>query len=712
MTDETMPPKPRAAIRVGVTGHRPVKDKNGAYKLAPDTIPDLAVTVGDVLGRIAAAADAVRVRHASVFGAPIPANGVNGTEVEGVVVSGLAAGADQVVAEAGLAQGYRLHAVIPFGRDEYRKDHAETGTTETFDALMDAAASRFALDGTRERAPRAYEAAGLVMLANADILIAVWNGDRAEGRGGTGEMVERAIADGMPVVLIHPATPKEAHVVWTRLHALAPETARFEDVSREPLNVLPTVVTCLLAPPDLGADHHPAPSSRRNIGRFLREITPWPRHHDSHHGTQKIPLETYLAERQQRKYSLLQRRYPRLLATFDPKKTFGERDRRSGPYVEETRKDWAPYMAACPPGSEDLCEATGKTLMPAFAFADRLAVHYSLYYRGAIVASYMLAFYAVLFALLAVWPVIGTPVKMVLVLLELVIILRILWIVVHGSSGWWHERFLEYRRLAEILRPMRVLALIGAPDPIGRPPGPHAPPQSFVPWYARAIRRTLPLPNATVDAAYLEGARCASATCTSVEGAAASEIAGQIAYHRGNIARMETLDHKLHRWGERLFKTTFYIGIVFIIAAAVVFLTGDAGFYEFKYKAGGYRHIDVLGAFGITFQHGAYYLKYFTTFSMALLPALGAALSAIRFQCDFGSSAHRSRRTLAVLTDLHRAIAPERSAQASVEDESEPEREETFALLSDRIVKSVDAMQVDLAEWHALSRTRGISLPA
>ena len=40
------------------------------------------------------------------------------------LVCPLAAGADQIAAAATLAQGCALHAVLPFGRDDYRADFA------------------------------------------------------------------------------------------------------------------------------------------------------------------------------------------------------------------------------------------------------------------------------------------------------------------------------------------------------------------------------------------------------------------------------------------------------------------------------------------------------------------------------------------------------------------------------------------------------------
>ena len=65
----------------------------------------------------------------------------------------------------------------------------------------------FELDGRGKTAARAYEAAGLLMLANADIVIAIWDQLPADGIGGTALIVEHAVAEGVPVILIDPRTP-------------------------------------------------------------------------------------------------------------------------------------------------------------------------------------------------------------------------------------------------------------------------------------------------------------------------------------------------------------------------------------------------------------------------------------------------------------------------------------------------------------------------
>ena len=197
--------------RVGVTGHRQ----------APK-LPD------EALGAVRASAECALVavlqaarHHAADLAPPLedrrrrdPA--ASGPEApRGVIISQLAEGADRIVAEAGLAVGFSLEAVLPFAASEFEKDFATKESRDEFNALLSRATSVLALEGNPvERAP-AYEAAGLVMLANVDILIAIWNGNNSDGVGGTGEIVCRAIADRVPVMWIDPSRPDMIRLSWS-----------------------------------------------------------------------------------------------------------------------------------------------------------------------------------------------------------------------------------------------------------------------------------------------------------------------------------------------------------------------------------------------------------------------------------------------------------------------------------------------------------------
>lgn len=170
-------------LRIGVSGHRVPP------KLPEESEAPLRAHVDRILAAIAAAA-----RKADAA-----------TEL--VIVSSLAEGSDRIVAAAGLAAGFALEVVLPFNRAEYALDFATETSRSEFEQLLGRACEVVELGGDADERPRAYEAAGLFMLANIEVLIAIWDGEVADGVGGTAQIVERAIADGIVVVWIEPSHP-------------------------------------------------------------------------------------------------------------------------------------------------------------------------------------------------------------------------------------------------------------------------------------------------------------------------------------------------------------------------------------------------------------------------------------------------------------------------------------------------------------------------
>ena len=116
-------------------------------------------------------------------------------------VSCLARGADSVFAEAVLAAGGRLVAVIP--SQDYRQVKVKTDHAALFDQLAAAATEVLVLD--RVTASReAYEAANQVLITRADRLVAVWDGTPPSGKGGTADTVTLALDAGLPVDVVWP----------------------------------------------------------------------------------------------------------------------------------------------------------------------------------------------------------------------------------------------------------------------------------------------------------------------------------------------------------------------------------------------------------------------------------------------------------------------------------------------------------------------------
>ncbi|HEY0301232.1 MAG TPA: DUF4231 domain-containing protein [Rhizomicrobium sp.] len=611
-TDDSPVPRPKAYLRVGVTGHRP------GPKLSPEQAAAVRRTVDTILADIARLTRETVERDAWAFASRRP---------EMSVVSSLAEGADRIVAEAGLAAGYVLSAILPFARDVYCEDFAGADARAGFDALLGETGAVFELDGRREAAGRAYEAAGLLMLANADIVVAIWDQMPAEGIGGTALIVERALADDVPVILIDPAHPDEPAILWRADSALPTAREGIEAVKRRPLgDTLAQVMEIVVAPPK-------EPGERGALAALLTEKEPgW-----------NIAIA-----------------YPLMLFLLGVR-TIRWSDVKTPVQAQDSAVRWRHYLQGHL-SDASLRPIDTDTLYDAYSALDRASSRYAQIYRSAYVFNYIAGATAVLLASIGLIypspdPVAALNFKALMVLIEIGLISSILVTLNLGTRRQWHRRWLEYRRLAEILRHLRMLAPTAAAARLDRPSDRAGRAYGWVSWYARAVEREIPVPDLAVNAEFLATVR---------DTVSRTEIKSQIAYNRHNAEAMEKAGHRLHLAGTFLFWATLLICIGFL-------------------------------AIYLTWVEEAEHLRELTVFLTALFPAIGAALSAIRSQADFETVAKRSHETATDLEELDTAM------------ESEPLE---FARLTDRIEKAVDVMMADNAEWHVLFRTRPLSLPA
>jgi hypothetical protein len=161
-------------VRVGVTGH-----------LSFDNPAELAEWVKKGLDRI-------RAELAPAAGTPLA----------WTVVSSLAEGADRLVTRVVLDQpGSRLEVPLPLPAEEYLADFAEQASRDEFERLLRQAAVVIPAPHFASR-DGAYEWASHAMVGRSEVVIALWDGERGRGTGGTADTVEYAHRHGRPVVHI------------------------------------------------------------------------------------------------------------------------------------------------------------------------------------------------------------------------------------------------------------------------------------------------------------------------------------------------------------------------------------------------------------------------------------------------------------------------------------------------------------------------------
>ncbi|HJT98856.1 MAG TPA: hypothetical protein VJ696_11120, partial [Rhodanobacteraceae bacterium] len=125
-----------------------------------------------------------------------------------VVVSSLAQGGDQLVAEEASAAGIPLIAILPMPRAQYADDFEGTARAR-FDALLATAATielpgvaRDAIDldamPTGAERDRQYANAGLYISSHCHILLAIWDGKPSDLIGGTAQIVDYHLHGKLP----------------------------------------------------------------------------------------------------------------------------------------------------------------------------------------------------------------------------------------------------------------------------------------------------------------------------------------------------------------------------------------------------------------------------------------------------------------------------------------------------------------------------------
>jgi hypothetical protein len=582
-----------------VTGHR-------AESLPAEAIEPLRQRIRDVLLLIADAGQALLNKEQACFANLPPRLRF---------VSPIADGADQIAAEAALELGWELQVVLPFNRAEYRETLANQAARQRFDALLGRANCILELPGHGETQADAYVMTGRATVAHCDLLVAVWDGLPPRGRGGTGEVVQLAITRGTAVIHLPLEQQAPARVVWSAFDP-AVITLADEPSAERPLDraAMDAMLQGLLMPP---------PDSQEQD--FLRRFT---------------------RERLRRVRARIE--YPLLLAAAGVNR-FGAKDFANKHCEAQIRDEWRRYRERC---AEPLqISAPIDLLEQAYSWADRLATHFAQTYRSGHIFNFVLGGVAVCLGLAAF---ITPHMKLEEAALEMLITVAIILNATIGSRHEWHRRWLDYRQLAERLRPMRSLKLLGiaAPDPPGTATNPV--PRRWIDWYASGIWRAIGCPAGSIDAF--------RAACLA-KAIAQFEVHPQVGYHERHSRQIEMLDRRLEWIGTILFAATLLVSTLTLIGLAV-----------------GSNYVNRYG-------------NWFTLVS-AGFPALGTAVFGIRFQADFGGDALRSLATADTLRHI----------------EEELSRDVTLSRAADLTEQAGRIMLADLDEWRLVNQQRNLSV--
>jgi len=481
--------RPQIALRIGITGHRWREPHHAAHeRLGREQAEAVRGSMRLVLQRIRSVVLAHQGRHSDRY--------LNAPPVLSMVCA-LAEGADELAASVACepAVGYLLDVVAPYDLAEHAPRCAP-GTP--LRALWDVARARLVLDGValadmpRPGEAAARDEAALVetnrrLVWNSDLVIAVWDGLGARGVAGTARVIERARAEGLPVLQMHASDPTQ--LVLLDAHG-------GDTLPADPLAAIDAVVERLLAV------HHGTSESdaqARALDDFAQESAP-----------------VWLVRRvSSQVYGVVMW----TLTCFD--------------------KEARPCaLRPLPAGVPVPWGALSVRLDASFRRADYYATAYGARHRSTFTTILFLAPFAVCGA----WAgsIAAYHDKLWWALGELLLLSVLLLFYANSRRLRFHEKWLDYRLLAERLRQLGFLWPLGRNSPVIRVPahGTSADPRmAWANWWYRAVTREIGLANVSFTPDTLQRLATTLSTECMVDQAAYNRRARHVA-HRA--------EHRLH----------------------------------------------------------------------------------------------------------------------------------------------------------------------
>ncbi|MBT8472484.1 MAG: hypothetical protein HKP25_09915 [Marinicaulis sp.] len=624
MSDIISPPKPVLAFRVGVTGHR-------LSRLDPSQIGRINQQVNWILATVEAGMRVAHKKFAVEYADKDPIQ---------YFVSALADGADTLAAQCALENKWRLLAPLPFSKKLYQTDFSPTDRDE-FETLINDADAIAELDGLRNapaQEDRAYLQAGLVTLDQSDLLIAIWDGEEARGVGGTAMIKEEALTAGKPVLWINANHEKPIVFLTTdNEEQVVTEEAVAEAIER------------VVAPPSMEEVEHPF------AGQDTHALMAYHQYAEEH--AHKINWGSFF----QFWEKAFAGKWPFTIALLA---------RSPASEIENARKSTLAEKLAA--SSHDQ-KVFNDLIIPRFAWADHLAIYYGNLYRSSYYFNYMFAAVAVFLALLdLVMHDYHIGSKTLWISIEVTLICLILLVTTAGKRGRWHEKWIDYRQLAEELRMYRLyfltLGFNSSDEEIAKGEGGEA--AGWVDWYFAATRREAGMTSGAFDKDSIQ-----LIAKTILE----EEIKPQISYHGGKADMLHKIEHRLHHYGEYAFGATLLVCLGYL---TLVVLAGDTSPLA---KWAKYTKYDV---------------KNWVTMLTGFLPALGASFFGIRVQGEFGSTAERSHATAAQLQNMSTKFEAIINAKTP-----------RLEMLRIRISEAARAMLMENMDWRLVYISKPLNLP-
>jgi fumarate reductase subunit D len=467
--EDHRPARPSLALRLGITGAR---------NLRADQLERIHEQLRDVFGLVKAEMERLAsLKEVADSYASSPGAGL---ESKLSLITPLALGADRMAAREALGQGYEIFVPMPFPQEVYAEDFtgnmgkspdaqpisAKEDLAE-FHQFLSRASGRLEMDGGRGSGPdndhsasRAYEAAGRFVVRHCDLLLAVWDGNPSNGRGGTAEIVHYAASSGLPVWWIHAHDTTEPEWLADIHDIQDPLPDVPEALSAEAK--LTTYLARLILPPAVILGHQ---GILDKVASFLGE-------------KEASPLTAYFTE--------LPRASRSIWKTYSTVMNWS-----GGRHVDTT-------PSPAPPASP-----ITDYWFDRYAIADARADDYADRYRS----GYLLTILSTMTVLvcgacalgLGVWPAHDEVWSRLMGFVELGMLLVIIALILLAIHYAWHRKSIEYRLLAELYRKEGTLAALGWALSIEKVQQLADSEQlTWIGWLFAATQRGGPLPEGSV----------------------------------------------------------------------------------------------------------------------------------------------------------------------------------------------------------------------
>ncbi len=544
-TDTVMLGLPLPRLCIAVTGHR---ESNAAFAQNYDRLSDALLRLFNLVDTVTSAeaggaaptrlfsllahgADLLAVDHALGRGwelaAPLPFSLELNIAINAdppTVADAAALRAGELASDPETAQRAAKIRNAAANAHLFELAEADEAVAAAHDAMLAAPDDRQAARRFSDLASARVAVAGRIMIEQADLLVAIWDGVAPGGVGGTRHTIAAAVEAGTAVLWIDARAPERLSLLRSpeELHALEQAETLPDDAT------VRQFINGIFNPPE-------ADQNERAIAF----------HTEQWHARSARRFHAY-------------RRVEALFGGGSLASRVGSLRQHYERAEDIATGSGAGMMAAAtilPGGDAAFTARVRDDVLKRFAWADGLSTYLSDAYRGGMTTNFLLSAMAII-AGVAYLPLASVDAKWPFALTEFLLLAIIVAITTIGRRGRWHGRWFETRRVAEYFRHAPIMLLLGVARASGR--WPRGTETSWPEFYAREVLRDLGLPRVRIDQGYLRSL---------LSGLLLVHAREQRVYHQAKAQRLSKVHHGLDQLSERLFllailSVATYLGLI------------------------------------------------------------------------------------------------------------------------------------------------------